>query len=192
MLYRQKLLLLSKLSLFFLVLLIILVLVPMTLSKYDTVIQGEVNSNIAFYLFKDEYITQNVKLSTNDISSSFIISFTIGNQKNSKVSDVDIEYILKIVTTTNLPFRYELFMNENFDDTDAVNLIQSSNTVVEQDEDGTYFQTFTFENETLLYQHPKTNQYTLVVYTDNFYRDSKFQDMIESIRFIVDSNQVID
>ncbi len=190
---KQKILLLSKISLFILIVLIIIAIVPLTISKYETVSSGEINSNIAFYLFHDDYVVRNVSLSNVDFSEgSYVLNFTISNQKDTKVSDVDIKYILKIITTTNLPFEYELYENENYDDTDATNLISSSNTVIERDDDGTYFQTFTMSEETLLYQSPKVNNYTLVVKFADYYRNYKYQDMVESVRIVIDSEQIID
>ena len=114
------------------------------------------------------------------------------NKKGEKTSEVDIEYVLSIVTTTNLPLRYELYENSNYQDSNAVNLITDSNTVTELDEDGTYFQTFTFEKEELFFSTPTTNTYTLVVYFDQSSNDAKYQDAVEGVRIIVDSKQIIE
>ncbi len=193
MINKKKMLLISKIGLFVLVLFIIVAIVPFTISKYETISSGEINSNIAFYLFHDDYMVKNVSLSNVDFSQGYyILNFTISNQKDTKVSDVDITYILKIITTTNLPFEYELYENENYDSTGATNLISSNNTVVEKDSDGTYFQTFTMNEEELLYRTPKVNSYTLVVKFADYYRNYKYQDMVESVRIVIDSKQIID
>ena len=91
-----------------------------------------------------------------------------------------------------MPFEYELYENENYTSDEATNLISSSNTVVEKDEDGTYFQTFTMNEEQLLYNSPKVNRYTFVVRFLDYYRNYKYQDMVESVRIVIDSEQVID
>ena len=193
MINRQKMLLMSKIGLFVLILFIVIAIIPFTISKYETVSNGNINSNIAFYLFHDDYVVKNVSLANVDFSKGlYVLDFTISNQKDTKVSDVDINYILKIITTTNLPFEYELYENENYTSSGATNLISSSNTVVEKDEDGTYFQTFTMNEEQLLYRSPKVNRYTLVVRFADYYRNYKYQDMVESVRIVIDSEQIID
>ena len=193
MINKQKMLLMSKVGLFVLILFIVIAIVPFTISKYETVSNGNINSNIAFYLFHDDYVVKNVSLANVDFSKGlYVLDFTISNQKDTKVSDVDINYILKIITTTNLPFEYELYENENYTSDEATNLISSSNTVVEKDEDGTYFQTFTMNEEQLLYNSPKVNRYTFVVRFLDYYRNYKYQDMVESVRIVIDSEQVID
>ena len=193
MINKRKILLMSKISFFILILIIIIAIVPLTISKYETVTEGNINSNIAFYLLKDDYVVQNVYLSNVDFNSGqYILNFTVSNQKGTNVSDVDISYILKIITTTNLPFTYELYENEEYDASGATNLIGSSNTVIERDDDGTYFQTFTMQEEELLYSSPKVNSYVLVVNFGDYYLHSEYQDLVESIRIVVDSKQVID
>lgn len=190
---KKKFLLISKINLLVILLLILIKIMPVTLSKYQSSGIGNMNSNIAFYLLTADYLTQKIKLS--DLTPSdnpYVYTFTVGNEKDSKTSEVDIEYILSIVTTTNLPLRYELYENSNYQDENAVNLITTSNTVIEKDEDGTYFQKFTFEKENLYFNNPSTNTYTLLVYFDKSNNDAKYQDTVEGLRIIVDSKQIID
>ena len=170
-----------------------LIIISKSLSKYETEVQTKVQSNIAFYLTKTEYMTKNIKLA--DIKPSnnpYIYTFKVGNVDGNKRSEVDISYILKIITTTNIPLRYELYMNEDYQLSTATNLISNENKVIEPDEDGTYFQTFTFEEEKLYYSTDKTNEYTLLVYYDITENNAKYQDTVESIRIVVDSSQIID
>ena len=190
---KKNILLISKLNLFFIAFFITLIIFPFTLSKYQSTATGNINSNIAFYLFKTDYQIERIKLADLEPSTTpHIYTFTIGNQNNNKVSDVDIEYYLKIITTTNLPLRYQLYKNEEYESNDSTNLINNTNTTIEKDSDGTYFQTFEFDKEELLYTTPKTNNYTLVVYFDETNKEAKYQDTPESVRIIVDSRQIID
>ena len=190
---KKNILLISKLNLFFITFFITLIIFPFTLSKYQSTATGNINSNIAFYLFKTDYQIERIKLADLEPSTTpHIYTFTIGNQNNNKVSDVDIEYYLKIITTTNLPLRYQLYKNQDYESNDSTNLINNTNTTIEKDSDGTYFQTFEFDKEELLYTTPKTNNYTLVVYFDETNKEAKYQDTPESVRIIVDSRQIID
>ena len=190
---KRKFLLISKINVLIIVLLILIKIMPVTLSKYESSGIGQMNSNIAFYLLSADYLTEKIKLSDLTPSDSpYVYTFTVGNKKDSKTSEVDIEYVLSIVTTTNLPLRFELYENSNYLDDAAVNLITSGNTVVEKDIDGTYFQTFTFNKEELYFSNPTINTYTLLVYFDKSNNDSKYQDVVEGVRIIVDSKQIIE
>lgn len=190
---KRKFLLISKINILIIILLLIVKIMPVTLSKYQSSGVGNMNSNIAFYLISPDYLTKNIKLADLIPSSNpYVYNFTIGNIKEEKVSEVDIEYTLSIVTTTNLPLRYELYENANYLEEGSVNLIGTSNTVIALDGDGTYFQSFTFEKEELFYQTPTTNTYTLVVYFDETDNDAKYQDVVEGVRIIVDSRQIIE
>lgn len=169
------------------------VVVSITFSKYQTKTTGKISSNIAFYLTKADYQIKQIKLGMlMPRHDPYVYSFTVSNQDGNKVSDVDINYVLKIITTTNLPLRFELYMNEEYDSNGSTNLISSGNTVIESDEYGTYFQTITMDGEDLLYNNPKTNNYTLLVYYDENDKDAKYQDTVESVRLIVESSQIIE
>ena len=190
---KKNILLISKLNLFIITFFILLLIFPSTFSKYQTISTGSVNSNIAFYLFKTDYQVERIKLA--DIKPSneaHVYTFSVSNQNNDKISDVDIEYTMKIVTTTNLPLRYQLYENEDYQSNSSTNLITNTNTTIAKDDDGTYFQTFEFQKEELMYSTPKTNNYTLVVYYDITNKEAKYQDTVESIRIIIDSRQIID
>lgn len=190
MIDKRRLLLFSKIGTLVLILLIGIAIIPITISKYQSNSVGGINSNIAFYLLKDGYYVESLKLADVNLDDSpYVVNFSVSNQKDNKVSDVDIEYVVKVVTTTNLPFTYELYENEDY--RGGTNLINTGNTVVEKDSDGTYFQTFSLNKETLYFNSPKVNNYTLLVYFGDL-TDAKYQDVIESIRIVVDSKQVIE
>ena len=173
--------------------LLMIIFFPMAFSKYQTTTTGKINSNIAFYLAKTDYQVKRIKLTDLVPSDNpYVFTFDVSNYNDSNVSDVDIEYTLQVVTTTNLPLRYQLFENEDYQLNSSTNLITENNRVIARDADGTYFQTITLPKETLLYTVPKKNSYTIVVYFDESNKDSKYQDIIDSIRIIVDSRQIID
>ncbi len=171
----------------------VFLVMSITFSKYQTNITGNVASNIAFYLTKADYQVQQIKLTTvKPREDPYVYTFSVSNRDGNKVSDVDISYILKIVTTTNLPLEYELYMNESYTSNSATNLVSSSNTVVAADEYGTYFKTITMPGEDLLYATPKTNNYTLLIYYNEDETNAKYQDTVESIKLIIGSQQIIE
>ena len=190
---KKKFVLFNKINLLIIVLLILLKLLPVTLSRYESNATGETNTNIAYYLLEPNYYTDNIKLNTLGIQQEpYVYNFTISNFNENDHSEVDLTYILSIVTTTNIPLRYELYENEDYTSTNKTNLITTNNTVIEPDSDGTYFQTITMNEEEMLYSEDITNSYTLLIYYDGNNADSKYQDTIEGIRIIIDSKQEVD
>lgn len=96
-------------------------------------------------------------------------------------------YNLTLKATTNLPIKYELYMNQNYNDANAKNIITSDTT--EKDDDGTYFKTMIVDTETLEFANPKTNVYNLVINFPENYNTENFQDIIEMIEIEVESKQ---
>ncbi len=190
---KQKFILINKINLLIIILLVLLKLLPVTLSRYESKAIGETDTNIAYYLIEPNYYTDSIKLTTLGIQQEpYVYHFTISNFNESDHSEVDLTYILSIVTTTNIPLRYELYKNEEYTSANKTNLITTNNTLIEPDSDGTYFQTMTMKEEEMLYREDVTNQYTLLIFYDGNNANSKYQDTIEGVRIIIDSKQKID
>ena len=190
---KKKFLLISKINILFLFLLILIKFLPVTFSKYQSSGIVNVDTSIAFYLLEVGKLNKSIKIS--DLvprSEPYVYNFTISNQKESKISDVDIEYVLKIRTTTNLPLQYKLYLNSDYRDSSSVNLINDNNSVIEKDDDGTYFQEFTFNKEKLYFSTPKVNTYTLLIYFNESDEDAIYQDNIELVELNVDSSKIVD
>lgn len=190
---KKKFLLISKINTLFLILLILIKFLPVTFSKYQSSGIGNIDTSIAFYLLEVGKLNESIKI--NDLvprSEPYIYIFTISNQKESKISDVDIEYILKIRTTTNLPIQYKLYLNSDYRDNSSINLINDNNSVIEKDSDGTYFQEFTFASERLYFSTPKVNTYTLLIYFNENDEDATYQGNIELVELDVDSSKITD
>lgn len=190
---KKKFVLFNKINILLLVLLLVIKLMPITLSKYESVATGNADVNIAFYLIEPDYYTENIKLTSLSPSDvGYVYNFSVSNYNDTDKSEVDIEYDLSLVTTTNLPLRYELYMNESYNDVNSVNLINDNNTVIEPDSDGTYFKTIALNREELLYSNDVKNDYTLVVYYDKVNDNAMYQNMVESIRIVIDSRQILE
>ena len=100
-----------------------------------------------------------------------------------------MEYDLTIRTTTNLPLTYELYKNQDYKDTGAVDIIKTNN--IEKDEYDTYFRIMTTETEVMKYKEPKTNVYQLVVHFPENYNTTNYQNIIEALEINVNSHQLI-
>lgn len=189
MLEKKKKILYVKLVILILCFFILLRIFALVLSKYESVADSSADVDIAFYLLKEDYQTMTTNLAAIvPRDNAYVFNFSIGNQDGEKKAEVDLTYDLTIRTTTNLPLTYDLFMNQQYDDTDAVSIIKEN--TISQDEDNTYFRTITTEPVTLKYTTGTTNLYQLVVYFPKDYNKENYQDIIEALEITVSSKQV--
>ena len=149
-----------------------------------------INPNIetALYVFKEDY--QQINLTLSDIyprAEPFTYSFTISNTDGTNTTETYLDYDIDIQTTTNLPLKYEMYLNEEYSSTNAKNIMESSN--IEQDEYGTYFQKVKLPTKTFGFEKTETNTYQLVVYFPEEYKDVKYQDITDAIIINVNSKQ---
>lgn len=179
----------AKLIILVLCFLIIARIFVLVLSKYESISDSYANVDIAFYLFKEDYKTMTINLaSIVPQNNAYIFEFTIGNEDGIEIAEVDLEYELTLRTTTNLPLTYELYMNQQYTDQDATNIIKENNVAL--DEYGTYFRTITTDKITLPYTQGTTNLYQLVVHFPANYNQENYQDIIELLEITVNAQQV--
>lgn len=191
MINRKKLKLVIKFLILALILLLLAKLISFTLSKYESLARTNTDVDVALYLFNTDFQTMTLNLDSLFPSDELhVYTFSIGNTDGKDTAQTDLEYNLTIRTTTNLPIEYELYMNQNYADSDATSIIKTN--TIEQDEDGTYFRIITTDTITLKYTDVTTNIYQLVLYFPAIYNTIDYQDIIEAIEINVDSKQIID
>ena len=126
----------AKLIILILCILIIARIFVLVLAKYESISDSYANVDIAFYLFQEDYKTMTLNLASivpqND---EYTFEFSIGNEDGIEIAEVDLEYELTLRTTTNLPLTYELYMNQQYTDEGATNIIKENTD--DLDEDGT-------------------------------------------------------
>ena len=115
----------AKLVILVLCFLIIARIFVLVLSKYESISNSYANVDIAFYLLKEDFQTMTLNLaSILPQNNAYTFEFSIGNQAGEDIAEVDIEYELTLRTTTNLPLTYELYMNEEYTNEGATNIIK--------------------------------------------------------------------
>jgi len=172
------------------ILILIYVIVSNTLSLYESNSNSTANLEIAFSILKEDYYGKEVslgKLIPRD--EPYVYTFSISNNDGTNIAEVNMDYDLKIRSTTNLPLRYELYKNENYNTEGAQNIILKNEIL--PDEYGTYFRTLETEIESFGYTQKQTNIYNLVVYFPTEYNSIEYQDLIESIEIIIEAKQRI-
>ncbi len=188
---KRRIRLYMKMMILLLCFCIIVRIFTLVLGKYESEASGEANVGIAFYLLKEDYKTMTLNLdSLFPRNDAYVYNFSIGNEDGEKVSDIDLKYSLKIRTTTNLPLTYDLYMNQQYTDSDARSIINTES--IEQDEDGTYFRIITTEDILLRYTNPTTNNYQLVVHFPENYNTENYQNIIDVIEIQVNSSQYVE
>lgn len=161
-------------------------------ATYETSVKLTANIDRAIYLVENEGMSFNIDPDQIIPSNEpYVYKFSISNFNASGNSDIDIEYFLRVRTTTNLPLTFELYRNENHDAAGAVNLFSSPRVV--QDEDGAWYNIYEPEGVyEMLYSEPITDVYTLVINFPKVYAsNSIYADLIENIEVVIKSKQII-
>lgn len=187
---RQLVKKIIKILILLLIIILLIKLISSTVARYESNANANSNIQAAFYVLSDDFQTMTLNLDTLIPSSELhVYTFSVSNNDGTNTCETDMQYDLIIRTTTNLPIEYELYMNQNYTDSDAVSAIKTNE--VAKDDDGTYFRTITTDTQTFLYTKAETNTYQLVIKFPEQYNNIEYQDVIEAIEITVDSKQVI-
>ena len=188
---KKRLILMGKLLILVIALIITISLTPVVFSRYETEAATVASNEIAFYILKENYYTESLSLTSMvPQSAPYVYNFTVANNDGLHRVETDMEYDLSIITTTNLPLIYALYMNQAYNDNGAVSIILSDN--VAADSDGTYWKTITTAKQSFSYTTNQSNSYQLVIYFPVTYTHYKYQDIAEMVRIVINSKQVLD
>lgn len=176
---------------------IILVLclgVPFAYSKFFSGASSDNEIDTAFYILTADYYNMEVHMDNLvPRNQYYTYNFSVANNDGSKRAETSLIYSLKIVTTTNLPLTYYLYKNENYYDSGSTNII--TDDVIARDgeeEDSTYFRTLSTDDVTFGYEDDEQNDYQLVISFPSTYDSIDYQDIVEGINIIIESQQVIE
>lgn len=165
-------------------------IISYTFSLFETNSNSDINLKMAYYILEEDYQTMNINLGTLlPREEPYIYTFAISNYNNEKRLETNMQYDLKIRTTTNLPLRFELYKNENYEESGSQNII--NNTTTEPDEYNTFFTTYETPTSYFGYENNEQNIYNLVVYFPSMYNSIDYQNVIENIEIIIESKQII-
>lgn len=184
-----------KLLIIFAILLVLYKLIFSSYSLYESEANSSADIDVAFYLLKDDYKSKVIALDDMIPGSTQKCEFSISNyyvddEGNDVISETDMEYTLKIRTTTNLPLEYKLYMNQSADNANSDDIIEIP--IITQDEDATYFKQLVEDKQEFPYTQGYTNTYTLVIEFPEEFKGIEYQDIIECIEISIDSKQIID
>ena len=181
---RKKLII--KLIILFFCIVLIYFIVKNTFSRFQSDADVVAKLDAAFYIVDEDYQTMTINLdSIVPRDDPYVYNFSISNTDGTNRAEVNLEYDLKIVTTTNLPLQYYLYLNGD-NRTDII-----TRTTIDQDEYDTYFKTMETQTEEFEFTKDETNTYRLEIYFAPTYKDISYQDIIEGIEIQVNSRQII-
>ena len=138
-------------------------------SLYETNIKLNANVDKAIYLLTDEKMTFNIDsygISPRD--DPYIYTFSVSNFKDDRRGDFDLEYYIRIRTTTNLPLTLKLYRNESYSAT-ATNLLSTYELII--DTGGAWYKNYNRTSTyNLLCANTTTDTYTLVIEFPQVYK----------------------
>ncbi len=171
-------------------LLAVLVVINTSNARYESTAVSNTELEVALYALEED---DDYTISLNEMvprEEPYVYKFTVTNtDKNGRLSDVKLYYDLKIIATTNMHLNYKLYKNQNYLSPSANSIVNLD--IVAPDEDGTFFRTLTTSRVYFGFEEVETNEYTLLVYFPETFKNSKYQDLIESIQINIDSQQVV-
>lgn len=171
-------------------LLAVLVIINTSNARYESTAVSNTELEVALYALEED---DDYTISLNEMvprEEPYVYKFTVTNtDKNGNLSDVKLYYDLKIIATTNMHLNYKLYKNQNYLSPSANSIVNLD--IVAPDEDGTFFRTLTTSRVYFGFEEVETNEYTLLVYFPETFKNSKYQDLIESIQINIDSQQVV-
>lgn len=165
----------------------ILVILPYTLSKYQSIASSNANVDIAFYVVSSNLQTENIVMKEIGPSTEpYVYTFTVSNFEGNKRLETKAKYKIKITSTTNIPYVYKLYSENNTADSIL------TNEIVEADQDEMYFRKMETNEYEFGFLENETNLYQLYIYYPEGYDTYEYQNIVENINITIDSKQVIE
>lgn len=162
-----------------------------SLGKYNFETKLSGNIDQAIYMIDLDDFSLNIPFSKLVPSSSpYIYRFSVSNYKDSLLSDIDIQYSIKIKKTSNLPLKLEMYKNQLYDEVGSINILDDGNLIFDDNNTPYYVYETTSLNE-LFYENMNTDYYTLVVYYPIEYKDNiKYFNFIDDFELIIESEEI--
>ena len=183
MINRKKFKIFNKITLLTFAILFTFVLMNKVFSVFYSDSTGVIGSKIAFYVVDAVPQTQQIKIGEiQPDGQTFRYSVDVSNFKNGKTSEIDMDYTLQVVTTTNIPVTFALYKGN-----DNTNIIGTKEVIT--DSNGMYFFKYNPQVGSFVHGVQKTDTFTLEIVFPVTYNSAEYQDLIETIEITVDVNQ---
>lgn len=161
-------------------LLIVVLFSTVTLSKYMTQVTGSSSAAVAGVSLEINNSTTPIDISNLSPGTSTSYTFSVVNFKDNQVSDVTLDYTVRVSTTGNLPITYTLAPAD--DEASTENLVTTTNT-----NEGTGSQTWT--GGVLAGGEKVTHSYKLTATWAVGEYDISYMNEIDAVEIVVDATQ---
>ena len=182
---RRKIKFYNKIIIIFVLVIALILMIRATLARYSSSGKSEANVDVAFYLLKEQKISETIALEEmipND--EKYVYNFSVANNDGTDRTETALKYTISIRMTTNLPLTYSLYMNDGTED-----LFKDYQTT--QDEYGTYFKTITSNENTFGFERDEINNYRLEVTFPKELNSVEYQGIIEVVEITINSEQIV-
>lgn len=192
-----------------------------TLAIYTSSAEVEGTLDVGFWFVEAGYQDNTIFVNNVFPSTSYYeYPFSVSNNNGTKTADVDIEYVIKLKTTTNLPLNYNLYKKvssttgipatdlyndgtNNYRKISCVEVqtpsLSSNYSILDQDTDGTYYKEFVYvfgyDNNKFIMEYGDeiTDEYIILVEFPISYKTvPEYQDIIDYIKLSVEAKQIIE
>ena len=173
----------TRIVLSIIAILLLFLVIKNSQARYTSSAESNVNFDLAYYLFKEESISQELRL--DDIlprANPYIYTFYVANYNEDERTETTIDYDIEIKTTTNLPLQFSIHKQG-----ETASVIDSD--VNEQDSYGTYFRYITLEGDTFGFRQDEMNVYVIEVTFPETYNMAQYEGIIEYVQITIDSKQ---
>lgn len=189
---KKKLIRINQITIGIIILFLLMLTVPFAYSKLFSQTESDTQIETAFFILKEDYYEANINLG-NLIprDEPYTYKFRIANNDGTNRLETKMEYHLRIITTTNLPITYRLYIDEEYTQEGSTNVITNDTLIRDEGEDGAYFRTLETESKTFNFEQNEENIYQLVVTFPKEYDSFEYQDIIEGITIQIEAKQII-
>ena len=163
--------------------LLLFLVVKNSQAKYTSSASSNANFDLAYYVFKEQSISQELRLQ--DIlprSQPYIYTFSVANYDGDDRTQTSIDYDIVIKTTTNLPLSFSVHKQG-----DNTSIIESEVNI--QDSYGTYFKKIELEGDTFGFRQNELNAYVIEIEFPQRYNLAQYEGIIEYVQITIDSRQ---
>lgn len=184
MINKKKFKVFNRFTILVFCILVFLFIIKTSYSFFHSDASGVVANKIAFYVVDSKPQSQTIKIGeVKPDGQDYSYDIEVSNFKNDKVSEVDLDYTVQIITSTNIPVDFKLYSNDG--DTNII-----GNKEIVEDDSGMYFFKYSPQVGSFTHGIKKTDKFTLVINFPDLYNDALYQDLIESVEVTVDAKQV--
>ncbi len=160
-------------------------LIKTVTAKYKTTASSTADVDLAYYIFKEQSISQELKLqSILPRSTPYLYTFSVANNYEGERTQTALEYTIEITTTTNLQLQFNVHKQGQ-----NTNLITGITTT--QDSDQTYFKHITVAGDEFGFTQDQQNIYVLEVTFPTIYNEAEYEGIIEYVQLTINSKQKI-